>query len=75
MNLAVNGNATAADLNKLGLLVNNTARFDRQSITKLAGELLKFQTVAQTNYTLQILKSLSRDHPNFKTYIVSSKEL
>lgn len=75
MNLAVNGNATASDLNKLGLLLNNTARLDKESVAKLGGELLKFQTVEQTKYTFSIFKSLSRDDPDFKSYIVSSTSI
>lgn len=65
------GNATMNDLAKTEYVINNTAKFAEPGLGKLISELSKFQTKEQTNYTLDILQAMSRDHPHFKTYIVS----
>lgn len=67
----MNGKAAANDLAKVGQVLNNTAKFTDKGVKKLVDELSKFQTAEQTNYTLTYLRSMSRDDPKFKTYIVS----
>lgn len=69
--MAVNGSATKSDLANVELVLNNTVGMTEKSLKKLTGELSKFQTIEQTNYTLTMLLSISRDSHEFNTFIVS----
>lgn len=70
----MNGNATPNELSKVEQILNNTARFTNHGLDRLTAELSKFQTIEQTNLTLNILVSLSRDYAEYNAFIVSSSD-
>lgn len=71
----MNGNATPNELSKVEQILNSTARFTNHGLDRAAAELSNFQTIEQTNLTLNILVSLSRDHAEYNAFIVSLNDL